>query len=271
MRIRTVLVACSIVSLTLILEPRFSAAQTSDCSAHVNVTQTSRDQDSFGATFKYRIDATSDADSSVVHFKIRRTYEVNGTHYSEAEPWSITVLGGHATDTGELRESSSPRQIQWSVEDVFCKKTADSASGTGSNNTAPASSEDIDATLLGTWRGPCRIYFYKPRGQVEEGTLTETIERKTGPLTYEGKEAFKYTRTASPGHRFMDDSTVQEGNETDLPRIYKFTGSSLEVTDPGDGIMFMVLELSGHTLSETNAPNRNPKTPGERTTTLTKQ
>jgi hypothetical protein len=39
---RSLLLACLIVSLALMLDPRLVAAQASDCSAHVNVTQPQR-------------------------------------------------------------------------------------------------------------------------------------------------------------------------------------------------------------------------------------
>jgi hypothetical protein len=95
-------------------QPFFVRAQTGSCSAHLSVRQISRVQDSYGATFKYAIHATSDATNATVFFKIRRTFDLNGSPYSQAEPWSIVVLGGVGDDEGEVRESSSPRQIAWS-------------------------------------------------------------------------------------------------------------------------------------------------------------
>jgi len=132
----------SICLLSLVTIVNVAASQ--NCTAKVTVTQTARDQDTYGATFKYRIEATSDASSAVVHFKIRRTYDVNGSHYSQSEPWSVVVQGGQAEDSGELRDSTSPRQIQWSVEDILCKKT-DTGNG-GSNSLLVAGEPDgIDA------------------------------------------------------------------------------------------------------------------------------
>ena len=67
---------------SLFLVSAIAAAQQGDCSAQVTVTQLSRDADSYGATFQYQLDATSDADSAVVHLKLVRTYNVNGQPYS---------------------------------------------------------------------------------------------------------------------------------------------------------------------------------------------
>ena len=99
-------------------------SQQGDCSSQVTITETARQPDVYGATFKCRIDATSDAPSAVVHFKLARTFDVNGSPYSQAEPWSVVVRGGQGSDEEEVHESSSPRQIQWSVTDVFCRRTS---------------------------------------------------------------------------------------------------------------------------------------------------
>lgn len=274
------LVACLFIAGTLILQSDSASAQTGDCSAQVNVTQTSREQDAYGATFKYRIDATSDAASTVVHFKIRRTFEVNGSHYSEAEPWSVTLLDGHATDSGELRESSSPRQIQWSVEDVVCRKTVSSSAGGDSEGSSESTPDNADTTFLGTWSGPATTYFYQPRGQVWEGTITLRIEGRTGPSTFNGTVITQGVRRASPGHQFDDGSTVFEADSTARVTI-TIVGTSVSVSsvgctgDCGNKGDFSgepdVYQLSGKTLSIRDGPTHNKKNPGKENITLTKE
>jgi hypothetical protein len=273
------LVACLFIAVTLILQSDSASAQTGDCSAHVNVTQTSREQDAYGATFKYRIDATSDAASAVVHFKIRRTFEVNGSHYSEAEPWSVTLLDGHATDSGELRESSSPRQIQWSVEDVLCRKTVSSSAGRDSEGSSESTSDNADTTILGTWSGPGTTYFYRPRGQVWEGTVTLKIEGRTGPSTFNGTVIERGVRRASPGHHFDDGSTVAQADST--ARVtFTVVGTSVSVSgvectgDCGDKDDYSapnVYQLSGKTLSIRDGSTHNNKNPGKVNVTLTNE
>lgn len=274
------LVACWFIAVTLILQSNGAAAQTGDCSAQVSVTQTAREPDAYGATFKYRIDATSDAASAVVHFKIRRTFEANGSHFSEAEPWSVTLLDGHATDSGELRESSSPRQIQWSVEDVFCRKTVSSSAGKDSEGSSESTPDNADTTFLGTWSGPGTTYLYRPRGQVWEGTITLKIEGRTGPSTFNGTEIDRGVRRASPGHQFEDDSTVVQADSTERVTI-TVVGTSVSVSgvectgdcvEKGDSTGEPdVYQLSGKTLSIRDAPTHNNKHPGKVNVTLTKE
>ena len=275
-----VLVAWLFIAVILILQPDSASAQTGDCSAQVNVTETSRERDAFGTTFKYRIDATSDAASAVVHFKIRRTYEVNGSHYSEAEPWSITLLDGHATDTGELRESLSPRQIQWSVEDVFCRKTVSPSAGGDSQGSTESAPQNADTTFLGTWSGSGTTYFYQPRGQVWEGTLTLSFDERTGPSTYKGTLTMRGTRTASPGHHFDNGATtLQADSDARVTITVSDTSVSVGGTectgDCGDSSDFTgepeVYQLSGKTLSIHNGSTHNNKHPGRVNVTLTKQ
>jgi hypothetical protein len=125
MRMTITPIAFVTVIALLVFRPSPSLSQQGDCSAQVTVTETARQPDAYGATFKYRINATSDAPSAVVHFKLARTFDVNGSPYSQAEPWSVVVRGGQDSDDGEVRESSSPRQIQWSVTDVFMSSDFD--------------------------------------------------------------------------------------------------------------------------------------------------
>jgi hypothetical protein len=137
---------------SLFLVSAIAAAQQGDCSAQVTVTQLSSDADSYGATFKYQLDATSDADSAVVHFKLVRTYNVNGQPHSQAEPWSVKTTGGSGSEVGEVRESSSPKQIAWSVQDVFCRKTPSSSNSGASSGEDSSSDSDIqrDKNIVGS-------------------------------------------------------------------------------------------------------------------------
>jgi len=151
---RTTIATVALVIALLVFRPSPSLSQQGDCSAQVTVTQTARQPDAYGATFKYRINATSDAPSAVVHFKLARTFDVNGSPYSQAEPWSVIVRGGQGSDDGEVRESSSPRQIQWSVRDVFCRRTSTGGQASTGAQTTPKGQESIGQSpcdLTGTW------------------------------------------------------------------------------------------------------------------------
>jgi len=171
----------SVLSVVTIVN--VAAAQ--NCTARVNVTQTARDQDAYGATFKYRIEVTSDASSAVVHFKIRRAYDVNGAPYSQSEPWYVVVQGGQAQDAGELRVSSSLRQIQWSVEDILCKKT-DAVANTG--NASPLAANAPDGIDPNANRSDDGFAFSCHRGS-----------RQIEPLTPWVAEGSEFTVTATSG------------------------------------------------------------------------
>jgi len=73
---------------------------------------------------RYRIDATaSDKQCAIVSFNLRNSYkDAAGATVSEAEPKTMRFRGGKTTSTGELPVRREVPKLDWSVEDVSCKR-----------------------------------------------------------------------------------------------------------------------------------------------------
>jgi hypothetical protein len=274
----------------LLISPQPTMGQANSCHAQVNVTQILRDEDSYGASFKYRIDATTDVPHAVVYFDLRRTFDIKGSLFTQAEPLSLPVHGGSGRDSGEYRESSSPRQIRWSVENVQCKRADSAAPDSGSPDqgtqagSGDRSTDAIDKQMVGTWKGNMFKRYSKPAGQTIEGISTLNIEQKIGPTKYSGTLVSTYTRTA--GTVFKDGSksyTFREafrvivevsGTTVTVTENGKITSGDktelhLPVTRPGNRALSVDLVLSGRTISGSGEAQQGE--PGTVNVLLTKE
>jgi hypothetical protein len=107
-------------------------AQSDGCTADVKVTPVglqkpvddTRRLDKTVTLARYRLDATaSDKQCAVVTFSLRHGYkDAAGATVSEVEPKSMRFRGGKGTAPGELPVRRELPKLEWSVEDVSCKR-----------------------------------------------------------------------------------------------------------------------------------------------------
>ena len=126
---RSKIIAC-LVPLLVAYAP-LCAAQAGDCTATVKVFSVGvpnpndpRMRDRTVALYYYKIDATSSEKQCVtINFNIRRSYKLpDGSPFTATEPGSIRIYGGKGSDSGELADKRGLPRIEWSAEDISCRK-----------------------------------------------------------------------------------------------------------------------------------------------------
>jgi hypothetical protein len=107
------------------------AAQAGDCTATVKIFSVGVQNPDFTrmknrtlTLYRYKIEATTvGKQCAVINFNIRRTYQLpDGNPYTATESRSIWIRGGKGSDFGELAEKRGLPRIEWSAEDISCRR-----------------------------------------------------------------------------------------------------------------------------------------------------
>lgn len=132
---------------------REPADRISNCSAEVSITQIGTQSGPRGTTYKYRIRITADAPTASVTYQVSRSYtRADGSTFKDGLVWQTGVRGGASEEIGELFERDVLRAIDWSVENVVCKKSG-GPEAKGAPDSRDAQKPGV-CDLTGRWKAP---------------------------------------------------------------------------------------------------------------------
>jgi hypothetical protein len=99
------------------------ADNVSTCNAQVSIRQIGTLSGQLGMTYKYRVNIKTDVPSAMVAYQVSRSYtRPDGTTFKDGVSWHATVRDGASEEIGEYIESEGRRPVDWSVENVLCKR-----------------------------------------------------------------------------------------------------------------------------------------------------
>jgi hypothetical protein len=130
LRVKRLQIIWRLAPLLVVYAP-ICAAQAGDCTAAVKIVSIgvqnpddTRMRNRTVRLYRYRIDATSsEKQCAAINFNIRRNYKLpDGSPFTATEPGSIRIRSGKGSDFGELAEKRELPKIEWSAEDISCRR-----------------------------------------------------------------------------------------------------------------------------------------------------
>jgi hypothetical protein len=107
------------------------AAQADDCTATVKIVSIgvqnpddTRQRNRTVTLYRYRVDATSSEQQCAnIDFNIKHSYKLpDGSPFAATDHSSIRIRRGKGSDFGEVAEKRGLPRIEWSAEDISCRR-----------------------------------------------------------------------------------------------------------------------------------------------------